>query len=336
MGDADDSYDFTGLEPFVEQLRGGARPGDGQPLPGRHRARAPCRALHRYLGNPVLSWLGRLFFKSPIGDFHCGLRGFRTDAMRELGLSTTGMEFASEMVVEAALTGCGIDRGADHARPDGRPGRPTCAAGATAGVTCASCSLYSPRWLFLYPGIVAGLDRHDRRGAAVPGEFQLGGITLGIHTFVASCMVVLIGVQSITIAAIARRYSTLRGLLPPSTRYSVLLRSLNPERLLLASLVLFLVSFLGLFWSLWQWVAVDFGPLTDQRILRVLTLSFTGLAAAFQLGLGAFLESLLEIPLRSEPRSAPDGTGQPAEIPDRHPRRNRTPPRDEGTRPLPA
>ena len=123
---------------------------------------------------------------------------------------------------------------------------------------------------------------------------------LGIHTFVAACMVVLIGIQAITFAAIARRYATQRGLLPPSARYSSFLRRLTPERVLVAGLILFVVALVGLVWALWQWVAVDFGPLTDQRILRVLTLSFTGLAAAVQLWMLAFLASLMDITQRSD------------------------------------
>ena len=108
-------------------------------------------------------------------------------------------------------------------------------------------------------------------------------------------MLVLIGIQAVTFAAIARRYTTMRGLLPPSTRYSPLLNALTPERMLVTGLVIFLVALIGLVWSLWQWIAVDFGPLTDDRILRVLTLGFTGMAAAVQLWLAGFLASLMEI-----------------------------------------
>jgi hypothetical protein len=128
-----------------------------------------------------------------------------------------------------------------------------------------------------------------------PGELRVGANTLGVHTFVAACMVLLIGIQAITFAAIARRYATARGLLPPSARYSGFLRSLTPERLLVVGLVLFIIALVGLVWSVWQWVAVNFGPLEDQRVLRVLVLSFTGFAAAVQLWLAAFLASLMEI-----------------------------------------
>jgi len=307
MGDADDSYDFSNLMPFLEQLRAGQDLVMGNRFQGGIAPGAMPRS-HRYLGNPVLSWLGRLFFKIPVGDFHSGLRGFRTERMRELGLSTSGMEFASEMVVRSALSGYSMAEVPTTLAKDGRSRPPHLRTWRDGWRHLRFLLIYSPRWLFLYPGIVLFLLGVIGVVLLFPGELGVGEVTLGIHTFVAACMVVLIGLQSITFAALARRYTTLRGLLPPSTRYSVILRSLTPDRLLLVGLILFLISLLGLLWSVWQWIAVEFGPLTDQRILRVLTLSFTGLAASFQLGLAAFLESLMEIPLRSDPRTDSNGS----------------------------
>ena len=158
--------------------------------------------------------------------------------------------------------------------------------------------IYSPRWLFLYPGLV--LMALGLAGIILlfPGEFRLGHVAFGIHTFVAACMATLIGIQSITFAAVARRYATLRGLLPASTQYSQALRALTPDRLLVVGIALFVIALLGLLWSVWQWIGADFGPLNDQRILRVLVLSFTGLAGAVQFWLVAFLASLMEIPQR--------------------------------------
>ncbi len=259
---------------------------------------------HRYLGNPVLSWLGRLFFAIPIGDFHSGLRGFRADRIRALGLSTLGMEFASEMVVRSALASYRLTEVPTTLAKDGRSRPPHLRTWRDGWRHLRFLLIYSPRWLFLYPGLV--LLALGLTGITVlfPGEVRLGASSLGIHTFVAACMVVLIGIQSITFAAIARRYATLRGLLPPSARYSALLRGLTPDRLLIGGLLLFLLALAGLLWSVWQWVAVDFGPLTDQRILRVLTLSFTGLAAGVQLWLVAFLASLMEIPQRNDQAGA--------------------------------
>jgi glycosyltransferase involved in cell wall biosynthesis len=299
MGDADDSYDFGNLMPFLEQLRAGKDLVMGNRFRGGIAPGAMPRS-HRYLGNPVLSWLGRLFFKIPVGDFHSGLRGFNTERVRALGLSTLGMEFASEMVVRSALAGYTLTEVPTTLAKDGRSRPPHLRTWRDGWRHLRFLLIYSPRWLFLYPGLV--LLAIGLLGIVVlfPGEVRVGGSTLGIHTFVAACMVVLIGIQAITFAAIARRYATQRGLLPPSARYSSMLRSVTPEKVLVFGLILFVVSLLGLLWALWQWVSVDFGPLTDQRILRVLTLSFTGLAAAVQLWMLAFLASMMDITQRND------------------------------------
>jgi hypothetical protein len=294
MGDADDSYDFSNLMPFLAQLRKGTDLVMGNRFKGGI-APGAMKASHKYIGNPVLSWLGRLFFRIPIGDFHSGLRGFNTERMRTLGLSTMGMEFASEMVVKSALAGYSMTEVPTTLAKDGRSRPPHLRTWHDGWRHLRFLLIYSPRWLFLYPGL--SLFAVGLIGVVLlfPGELRVGANAFGVHTFVAACMVLLIGIQAITFAAIARRYATARGLLPPSARYSGFLRSLTPERLLALGLVLFVVALVGLLWSVWQWVSVNFGPLSDERILRVLVLSFTGLAAAVQLWLAAFLASLMEI-----------------------------------------
>jgi len=310
MGDADDSYDFAQVMPFLEQLRAGADLVMGNRFKGGIDPGA-MPFSHRYLGNPVLSWLGRLFFKIPVGDFHSGLRGFRRDRIRALGLSTLGMEFASEMVVRSALAGYRISEVPTRLARDGRSRPPHLRTWRDGWRHLRFLLIYSPRWLFLYPGLVLVAIGLIGIVALFPGEFYIGRAGLGIHTFVAACMSLLIGILSITFAAVARRYATLRGLLPPSTRYSDALRALTPERLLVLGLVIFAISLAGLGWSFAQWVGVDFGELHDQRILRVLTLSLTGVVVAIQLGLVAFLASLMEI-AQGRPAMA-EGSEVPAE-----------------------
>jgi hypothetical protein len=300
MGDADDSYDFSDLMPFLEQLRAGNDLVMGNRFKGGI-APGAMKASHKYLGNPVLSWLGRLFFRIPIGDFHSGLRGFRTERMRSLGLSTSGMEFASEMVVRSALAGFRMTEVPTRLAKDGRSRPPHLRTWRDGWRHLRFLLIYSPRWLFLYPGLALCAVGLTGVVLLFPGELRVGANALGVHTFVAACMVLLIGIQALTFAAIARRYATARGLLPPSARYSGFLRSLTPERLLIVGLVLFVIALIGLIWAVWQWVAVDFGALEDQRVLRVLVLSFTGFAAAVQLWLAAFLASLMEI--TQEPKS---------------------------------
>ncbi len=299
-GDADASDDFSDLMPFLEQLRAGNDLVMGNRFKGGI-APGAMKASHKYLGNPVLSWLGRLFFRIPIGDFHSGLRGFRTERMRSLGLSTSGMEFASEMVVRSALAGFRMTEVPTRLAKDGRSRPPHLRTWRDGWRHLRFLLIYSPRWLFLYPGLALCAVGLTGVVLLFPGELRVGANALGVHTFVAACMVLLIGIQALTFAAIARRYATARGLLPPSARYSGFLRSLTPERLLIVGLVLFVIALIGLIWAVWQWVAVDFGALEDQRVLRVLVLSFTGFAAAVQLWLAAFLASLMEI--TQEPKS---------------------------------
>jgi glycosyltransferase involved in cell wall biosynthesis len=297
MGDADRSYDLSNLKPFLVELRGGADLVMGNRFKGGI-APSAMPWSHRYIGNPVLSVLGRIFFRIDIGDFHCGLRGFRRDRIRDLRLQTTGMEFASEMVVKSALAGYRITEVPTTLAKDGRSRPPHLRTWHDGWRHLRFLFMYSPRWLFLYPGLLLIALGLIGIVALLPGPFRVGSITLDIHTFVASCMAVLIGIESVTFAIIARRYATLRGLLPSSGNFARFLERMTPDRFLGAGAVVFLLSLAGLAWCVLQWVSTDFGPLSDARILRVLMLSFTGLAAGVQAVLLAFLASLIEIPTR--------------------------------------
>ena len=155
MGDADDSYDFESLDPFLAQLRAGDQLVMGNRFKGGI-APGAMPMLHRYLGNPVLSMIGKLFFKVPISDFHCGLRGFRTEAIRELDLRTTGMEFASEMVVRSGLAGLRITEVATTLRPDGRGRPPHLRTWRDGWRHLKFLLMYSPQWLYLVPGAILG------------------------------------------------------------------------------------------------------------------------------------------------------------------------------------
>jgi len=297
MGDADGSYDFSALMPFLEELRGGADLVMGNRFKGGIAAGA-MPFSHRYLGNPVLTRLGQLFFSISVGDFHCGLRGFRRDRIRNLGLHTMGMEFASEMVVRSALAGYRLTEVPTTLSKAGRARPPHLRTWHDGWRHLRFLLIYSPRWLFLYPGMLLVALGLFGIILLFPGELRIGAVRLNIHTFVAACMTVLIGIQSVTFAGVARRYATLRGLLPPPTGYLASLPALTPERLLVVGAALFAAGLIGLTWCVGQWISVDFGPIADQRILRVLTLSFTGLAAGVQFALVAFLASLMEIPQR--------------------------------------
>ena len=298
MGDADDSYDFSDLDAFVSHLRDGADIVIGNRFLGGI-APGAMPASHRYLGNPLLTRMGQVFFRIKVGDFHCGLRGFRRDGVRALGLTTTGMEFASEMVVKAALAGYRLDEVPTRLARDGRSRPPHLRTWRDGWRHLRFLLVYSPRWLFLYPGLAMMLLGLLGILLLFPGEVRVGRIAIDTNTFLASCMVMLIGAQTLTFGVVARRYATHAGLLPPS-RFGVL-EKLTPESLLTTATALFIVAIAGAMWCVWQWASQDFGPLPDPRVLRVLMLSFTGLALSVQLAMTGFLEGIMDLPQRRSP-----------------------------------
>src|SRR5271156_4878894 len=191
MGDADDSYDFGHIPRFLEQLRQGADLVMGNRFRGGIQKSA-MPALHRYFGNPALSRLGRLFFRSGVGDFYCGLRGFRKDAYERMGLRTTGMEFATEMVVKAALLGMPIVEVPTTLSPDGRSRAPHLRTWHDGWRTLRFFLLYSPRWLFLYPGLTLMAAGTALGLWLLPASRQIGSVTFDVHTMVYASGFVLV------------------------------------------------------------------------------------------------------------------------------------------------
>jgi hypothetical protein len=297
MGDADDSYDFSALQPFVDRLREGADIVMGNRFRGGI-AEGAMPWLHKYLGNPVLSFLGRLFFSIDVHDFHCGLRGFSAARIRALQLRTTGMEFASEMVVRAALSRYRITEVPTTLKKDGRSRPPHLRTWKDGWRHLRFLLMYSPRWLFLYPGI--GLFGLGVAGVVVLllGPVRIGAVSIDVHTFLVACVCILLGLQSITFAAISRRYATSHGLIPPSPRYASILEALTLERLLIAALLVGVLGLIGVAWCLSVWASGGFGPIRGVFLLRVLMLSLTAVAAAVQLVFSAFLASIVAIPLQ--------------------------------------
>jgi glycosyltransferase involved in cell wall biosynthesis len=297
MGDADDSYDFSALMPFLARLRAGADLVMGNRFRGGI-APGAMPVLHRYLGNPVLSFLGRLFFKIDIGDFHCGLRGFSRDRMLALGLNTTGMEFASEMVVRASFAGYAIAEVPTTLRKDGRSRPPHLRTWADGWKHLRFLLMFSPRWLFLYPGLFLVAFGLASAALLLPGTFYIGAVGMDIHTFVVGCAAILVGLQSISFAVIARRYGIAKGFIPRSNGYGSLLDALTLERVLMFALALLVVGAAGLVWCIGVWASAGFGPLQYAALLRILVLSLTAISAAIQFALTAFLAGIMEIPAR--------------------------------------
>jgi hypothetical protein len=294
MGDADESYDFSRLDAFVEKLRA------GYPLVMGNRFRggiAPgaMPALHRYLGNPVLSFIGRLFFGARVGDFHCGLRGFERDAVISLSLKTRGMEFASELVVKAVLAGWRIAEVPTTLAPDGRGRPPHLRRWRDGWRHLRFLLLFSPRWLFLYPGLALLALGAALMSTLYFTPLRLLGAGLDIHSMLYAAAAALLGLQLCLFALFARVSAQSAGLLPRQPSLDRLLRVLTLERGLLAGLA---VAVAGLAWSalaFWQWRESGFGPL-DPRVVMRDTIPATALmVGGTELMLASFLLSVLRL-----------------------------------------
>ncbi len=297
MGDADNSYDFSALQPFVERLRAGADLVMGNRFKGGI-APGAMPFLHKYLGTPVLNRLGQLFFNIEAGDFHCGLRGFNRDRILELNLRTTGMEFASEMVVRSALSGLRIDEVPTTLSPDGRSRPPHLRTWRDGWRHLSFLLMYSPKWLFLYPGLLLLVGGAAGAVLLLPGPIMIGNIGFDLHTFTVACIAILLGTQSISFAVIARQFATAHGLIPPSRRFASILDRLTLERLLIAGAAIVLMGIVGFVWCMAQWASVGFGPLQYANVMRILIISLTAIAIGFQLALAGFLSAIMAIPTR--------------------------------------
>ena len=295
MGDADDSYDFERLDLMLAKLRDGSQLVMGNRFKGGI-APGAMPFLHRYLGNPVLSFLGRLFFKIPVGDFHCGLRGFSREAILALGLKSQGMEFASEMVVKSALGGLNIGETPTTLKPDGRTRRPHLKTWSDGWRHLRFLLLHSPKFLFIYPG--AMLTGLGMLGVALlsHGAVRLtSALELDIHTLIASCFAILIGVQLVMFGALARRYAMVEGFLPPPKTFKPFLLGLTLEIILRAALVVFLAGIVGAAWAVERWAELGFGPIQFYGVMRLLVVSLTAVAVSVQLAASGFLASVFTI-----------------------------------------
>jgi len=295
MGDADDSYDFSDLSAFVDALRAGGELVMGNRFRGGI-APGAMPFLHRYLGNPVLSAVGRLFFRTPIGDFHCGLRGFDREAILTLDLRTTGMEFASEMVVAASLRGLQIAEVPVGLAKDGRSRPPHLRTWRDGWRHLRFLLLHSPRWAFGYPGAALIALGALMVVALLPGRLALStSVSLDIRAFLVGCLAIVVGVQAIAFGLIARRYASAHGVLPRHRRAQALLDAVSLERLLQAAGTLALGGVGGIGYATARWAGGDFGALDDGQFLRVMMLSVSAIVIAVQLGLSGFLLGVIDL-----------------------------------------
>ncbi|WP_434970073.1 glycosyltransferase family 2 protein [Microbacterium sp. bgisy207] len=301
MGDADDSYDFENLQPFVDRLRDGADLVMGNRFRGGI-APGAMPPLHKYLGNPVLSGIGQLFFRPNIGDFHCGLRGFNRDRIRDLDLQTTGMEFASEMVVKSTLARpkYRIEEVPTTLKKDGRSRPPHLRSWHDGWRHLRFLLIFAPRWLFVYPGLVAFFLGAIAVGILSFGGVQIGGIGFDVTTMVYASALCVIGYQSLLFFWLTKLYATQEAFLPTSPQYRSIVSSWTAERGLLIGLALFVVGVgIGVAQVI-RWGSLDFGPQDAAEVVRIAIPSALGMMLGFQTIMMSFFSGVLTTPRREQ------------------------------------
>ncbi|MES2654470.1 MAG: glycosyltransferase family 2 protein [Bacteroidota bacterium] len=294
MGDSDDSYDFSRLGLFVEKLREGHDLVMGNRFKGGV-AKGAMPFLHRYLGNPVLSFIGRLFFGSKARDFHCGLRGFRQDIVSHLNLQTTGMEFASEMVVKATIFKLNITEVPTTLSPDGRSRPPHLRTWRDGWRHLRFLLLYSPKWLFLIPGIFLMLVGGIMGLCIMQGPVHLFNIYFDTNTLLYAAALVITGFQAINFAIFTRTYAIQMGFLPQNQTLNNMYKYVNLESSLIVGLLVTAIGIGGSIYSVMLWNKVNFGYLDYSSILRVVIPSVVCIIIGLQIILSSFFLSVLGV-----------------------------------------
>jgi glycosyltransferase involved in cell wall biosynthesis len=270
MGDSDRSYDFAEIKPFVEKLRSGADlvmgcrmpAGGGKIIPGA----MPWK--HRWIGNPALTFIGRLLFRCPAHDFHCGLRALTKDAFHKMDLRTTGMEFASEMVIKASLRGLRIEEVPITLHKDGRSRPPHLRSWRDGWRHLRFMLLFSPRWLLLYPGLVMLIIGAGFFARLMVGPITLQGVNFDLNTLEIASLLVQFGYQMVLLAGFVRIFAYTRGFLPPNHILSKAFSFFTLEKGLLSGLAILLAGFGLISLTLLDWATAGFGnldPLANTR-----------------------------------------------------------------------
>jgi glycosyltransferase involved in cell wall biosynthesis len=297
MGDADDSYNFSQLGPFLEKLREGYDVVMGNRFAGGIQPGA-MKALHKYLGNPVLTGIGRLLFKSPCGDFHCGLRAFRKSAILNLDLRTTGMEFASEMVVKATLHELRITEVPTRLFRDGRSRPPHLRSWRDGWRHLRFLLLYSPRWLFFYPGATLMLAGLALCLWLLPGPRQIGSVTFDVHTLLYAAAAMVIGFQAVNFSIFTKIFGISEGLLPEDRRLTKIFKYVTLETGLISGVTILLVGLAMSIYALGDWGAHSFGSLDPTIVLRRVIPAVTAMTLGSEIVLSSFFLSVLGLKRR--------------------------------------
>jgi glycosyltransferase involved in cell wall biosynthesis len=292
MGDADDSYDFSDLAPFVEKLRAGY----DLVMGNRFRGGIAPGAMplhHRYLGNPVLTTIGRILFHSECKDFHCGLRGFRRDAIIALDLRTTGMEFASEMVVKATLNKLKITEVPTTLAKDGRSRPPHLRSWRDGWRHLRFLLMYSPRWLFLLPGLCAITLGVIIGALVLPGPFMLGKMRLDIHSLLFAAALIIVGYQAVIFAIFTKTFAIEQKLLPPDPAFQAPFKYITLEVGLITGCLLCLLGVILSAVALADWGSKSFGALDPEHTMRLFIPGLAAIILGVQTIFSSFFLSIL-------------------------------------------
>lgn len=294
MGDADDSYDFLNLMPFVEKLREGYALVMGNRFKGGI-AKGAMPPLHRYIGNPVLSFIGRLFFSSDIGDFHCGLRGYDREAMLNLNLQTTGMEYASEMVVKATMYDLKIAEVPTTLSPDGRSRAPHLRSFRDGWRHLKFLLLHSPNWLFLYPGMVFCVLGLIITVSLMFGPVTLGGVTFDIHTMLYGSAMIMIGTNMIFFSLFTRIYAIRTRFIPTKENVATKLAGITTEKGAITGVLLTLAGIIMTVLAFLVWKHTAFGDLNPQEMMRMTIPALTLMVVGIEMIFASFFIGILNI-----------------------------------------
>src|SRR6266550_453729 len=294
MGDADDSYDFTAIAPLIARLREGCDLVVGNRFRGGIEPGAMPWS-HRWIGNPVLTFISRVFFHTPVGDAHCGLRGFRKDAFERMKLRATGMEFASEMVIKASLKGMRIAEVPVALRPDGRSRPPHLRTWRDGWRHLRFMLLFSPRWLFLYPGLALFAVGVVLSALLLAGPLHVAGVRLDVHTLLVAGFLALIGYQLVLFAVFTKIFAVRTGFHPPHPMLEAVFRYVTLEVGLATGSLMVLTGFVGLVLAVASWGSVGFGNLDPSLTMREVIPAVVLLALGTQTVFASFFISILSI-----------------------------------------
>ncbi|MGA2787820.1 MAG: glycosyltransferase family 2 protein [Verrucomicrobiota bacterium] len=310
MGDADDSYDFSEVDRFVKKFQAGfdlvmgcrLPSGGGKIMPGA----MPWK--NRWLGNPVLSSIGQLFFKCPARDFHCGLRGFTRSAFEKMELQTTGMEFASEMVIKATLKKLKITEVPITLHKDGRSRPPHLKPWRDGWRHLRFMLIYSPRWLFLVPGLVLSAGGIMLAAVLSFKDISVGSIELNVGTLAMACMAIVVGFQLVAFAFYTKVFAIAEGLLPDDPKLTRVFKVFTLEKGIVAGLLILFSGAALFLHALWIWKQAHYGVLPSmednlRRLIPATTLMILGVQAVFS----SFFMSVLGLKTISRKPPAPAG-----------------------------